>query len=157
MSRPRREGAITVRRLTEAEMDEAARVLRLSFDDQYPWLAGLHTPEEDRSFFREILYPSCQIWGAGIDELIGIIAFRPGLIDQLYVRPGYQGQGVGSALLAVAVSQSDELELWTFQENNRARRFYEAKGFVAMRETDGSDNEEREPDVLYRWERPART
>ncbi len=146
----------TVRRLDEAEMDAAARVLRLSFDDQYPWLTGLHTPEEDRSFFREILYPSCEIWGAIGDEVIGIIAFRPGWIEQLYVRPGCQGQGIGSALLAVAMSRSDGLELWTFQKNHRARRFYAARGFVAIRETDGRDNEEREPDVLYRWERQAR-
>lgn len=149
--------AVTVRRLAEAEMDEAARILRQSFDDQYPWLTGLHTPEEDRSFFREVLYPSCQIWGAVAEGIIGIIAFRPGLIEQLYVLPNHQGRGAGSVLLNVAMSQSQRLELWTFQRNHRARRFYEAKGFVAIRETDGSKNEEREPDVLYRWERPART
>ncbi|WP_246771190.1 GNAT family N-acetyltransferase [Aestuariivirga sp. YIM B02566] len=136
-------------------MDQAARVLRLSFDAQYPWLSGLHTPDEDRYFFREILYPSCQIWGAIAQDLIGIIAFRPGMIEQLYVLPDCQGRGAGSALLAVAMSQSDELELWTFQRNARARRFYEAKGFVATKKTDGSENEEREPDVLYRWERRA--
>jgi putative acetyltransferase len=148
--------AFTLRRLDEAEMDAAARVLRLSFDDQYPWLTGLHTPEEDRSFFRDILYPSCEVWGALAGELIGIIAFRPGRIEQLYVLPGHQGQGVGSALLAAAMSQADVLELWTFQRNDRARRFYEAKGFIATQETDGHDNEEHEPDVLYKWERQAR-
>lgn len=146
----------TIRRLAEVEMDEAALVLRQSFDAQYPWLTGLHTPEEDRTFFRDILYPSCQIWGAIAQELIGIIAFRAGMIEQLYVLPDCQGRGAGSALLAVAMAQSDELELWTFQRNARARRFYEAKGFVATKKTDGSENEEREPDVLYRWERPVR-
>ena len=136
-------------------MDEAALVLRQSFDAQYPWLTGLHTPAEDRRFFREILYPSCQLWGAVAGGIIGIIAFRPGYIEQLYVLPKNQGQGAGSALLDVAMSQSDQLELWTFQRNGRARRFYEMKGFVAIRETDGSDNEEREPDILYRWARPT--
>jgi hypothetical protein len=43
--------------------------------------------------------------------------------------------------------------LWTFQRNAPARRFYEKEGFVAVRETDGSGNEEREPDVLYLWKR----
>jgi hypothetical protein len=43
--------------------------------------------------------------------------------------------------------------LWTFQRNALARRFYEKEGFVAVRETDGSGNEEREPDVLYLWKR----
>jgi hypothetical protein len=46
------------------------------------------------------------------------------------------------------------LELWCFQANARARRFYEARGFHAIRFTDGADNEERTPDG-YRWERPS--
>jgi hypothetical protein len=45
----------------------------------------------------------------------------------------------------------DGLMLWTFQRNARARQFYEARGFVAAELTDGSRNEEREPDALYRW------
>jgi putative acetyltransferase len=43
-----------------------------------------------------------------------------------------------------------------FQANARARRFYVARGFRAIRFTDGSDNEQRTPDVRYRWQRPAR-
>jgi len=35
------------------------------------------------------------------------------------------------------------------------RAFDEAHGFVALRETDG-DNEEGEPDVLYAWSRGER-
>jgi hypothetical protein len=37
-----------------------------------------------------------------------------------------------------------------------ARRFYEARGFRAIRFTDGADNEEGTPDVRYRWERTTR-
>jgi hypothetical protein len=33
----------------------------------------------------------------------------------------------------------------------RARRFYEARGFVASEFTDGLRNEESQPDVLYTW------
>ena len=43
------------------------------------------------------------------------------------------------------------LTLWTFERNARAWAFYEARGFVASEFTDGSRNEEREPDVLYAW------
>ena len=32
---------------------------------------------------------------------------------------------------------------------------YEARGFQAIRSTDGADNEERTPDVRYRWERAS--
>ena len=43
------------------------------------------------------------------------------------------------------------LGLWTFQVNKPAHRFYERHGFAVVRYTDGSDNEEREPDVRYEW------
>jgi len=39
------------------------------------------------------------------------------------------------------------------QQNQRACRFYERLDFVALRFSDGSENEERCPDVVYRWEK----
>ena len=143
-----------IRRLAFADMDAAAAVHRASFDHALPLLAGLHTPDEDRVFYRTQVFSSCQVWGAEKQgKLVGIIAFREGWIEQLYVLPDAQGQGLGGDLLAVARATFTPLCLWTFQCNRRARRFYELNGFVALRETDGSDNEENEPDVLYRWAR----
>jgi ribosomal protein S18 acetylase RimI-like enzyme len=37
--------------------------------------------------------------------------------------------------------------------NANARRFYEARGFRQVGESDGSRNEEKEPDALYLWTR----
>ena len=143
-----------LRKLALADMDAAAAVHRASFDHALPWLAGLHTRVEDRAFYRTQVFPACQVWGVEWQsKLVGIIAFREGWVDQLYVLPDAQGQGVGSDLLEVTQEAFPVLNVWTFQRNRRARRFYEANGFVAMRETDGSENEEKEPDVLYHWER----
>jgi putative acetyltransferase len=117
-----------------------------------PWLAGLDTPQEDREFYRERVFRDCTVWGASEGaELVAIIAFRDGWIDQFYVLPSAQGQGIGSQLLLVPKSSQRRLQLWTFQRNEAARRFYEARGFVAVRKTNGADNEEREPDILYCW------
>jgi indole-3-acetate monooxygenase len=52
----------------------------------------------------------------------------------------------------VKASGIGALELWCFQANERTLRFYEGRGFRAIRFTDGADNEERMPDVRYRWE-----
>jgi GNAT superfamily N-acetyltransferase len=82
-----------------------------------------------------------------------MLAFREDWIDQLYVLPKAQGRGVGRELLQVAQRSFDRLHLWTFQRNVRARRFYEARGFALVQETDGARNEEREPDALYLWTR----
>ena len=145
---------LALRRLVLKDMAAAAAVHRVSFDRALPWLAGLHTPAEDRAFYRNQVFKSCDVWGAERQsKLVGIIAFREDWIDQLYVLPHAQGRGVGSDLLEVAQEAFPVLNLWTFQCNARARRFYELNGFVALRETDGSGNEEKEPDLLYRWKR----
>jgi GNAT superfamily N-acetyltransferase len=135
-------------------MAAAARVHRIAFDQALPTLRGLYTPEEDRWLFRERVFRSCDIWGAfGGEGMTGIIAFRQDWVDQLYVLPDAQRRGVGTALLQVAQGAFDRLQLWTFQRNIPARRFYEARGFALVRETDGSGNEEKEPDALYLWTR----
>lgn len=145
-----------LQRLSLEEAADAAAVHRAAFDERLPWLAGLHTPAQDRVFFREHVFRSCAVEGAFADDrLIGIIAYREKWIDQLYVLPDAQGRGVGSALLEQARAVHDDLSLWTFQRNRQARSFYEARGFKQVEETDGSNNEEREPDVLYRWVRDA--
>ena len=48
-------------------------------------------------------------------------------------------------------AQPEASSLWTFQVNARARRFYERNGFVAVEFTEGSGNQERQPDVRYEW------
>ena len=74
----------------------------------------------------------------------------------LYVHPDHLGSGAGTALIdAAKASGVTALELWCFQANTRARRFYEARGFHAIRFTDGAHNEEKTADVRFRWERRA--
>ncbi|MGY3344413.1 MULTISPECIES: GNAT family N-acetyltransferase [unclassified Bradyrhizobium] len=145
-----------LRPLALTEMGAAAQVHRLAFDQAMPWLVGLHTPDEDRWFYRERVFPTCRVWGRfDGDELCGIMAFRDGWIEQLYVLPAAHGRGIGTELLEIAKSASERLELWSFQRNEPARRFYEARGFTLAEQTDGSRNEEKEPDARYVWVRTS--
>src|ERR1700694_3159214 len=97
-----------LRQLEFEDMDVAAQVLRTTFDHALPSLAGLHTPQEDRWFFRERVFTTCQVWGAFDGAaMIGVIAFREGWIDHLLDRPFIcaaqaQRRGVGGELLHVA-------------------------------------------------------
>ena len=143
---------IAIRRLTAIDAIQAARVHRAAFDDRLPWLRGLHTPQEDIDFYRGTVFSSCKVWGgfAG-DDLVGFVAFRDGWIDQFYVMPAQQGRGLGALLLARAKAGQHRLRLWTFQRNALARHFYERHGFAEIECTDGSRNEENEPDALYEW------
>jgi|ERR1700676_882687 len=85
-----------LRQLEFEDMDVAAQVLRTTFDHALPSLAGLHTPQEDRWFFRERVFTTCQVWGAFDGAaMIGVIAFREGWIDHLYVL--HRRKGAASA------------------------------------------------------------
>ena len=73
------------------------------------------------------------------------------MIEHLYVQPAHQRRGVGAALLARARAVSPGgLSLWCFVRNRPARAFYAREGFIEVEETDGSGNEEREPDLAHR-------
>ena len=146
--------ALSIRQLELADTDAAARVHRTAFDHALPWLIGLHTPEEDRWFYRERMFKTCALWGAFDDAtMTGVIAFHDDWIEQLYVLPEAQGRGAGTELLDVAKRASERLQLWTFQRNVQARSFYQARGFVLVEQTDGAGNEEKEPDARYLWTR----
>ena len=73
-------------------------------------------------------------------------------IDQLYLLPEWVERGIGTRLLELAQSAlPSPIRLYTFQCNERARRFYEGRGFQAIAFGDGSGNEEKCPDILYEW------
>ena len=73
-------------------------------------------------------------------------------IDQLYLSPDDVGNGIGTRMLNKAKdSLATPIRLYTFQENTAARRFYERHGFRPISLSDGRNNEERCPDVLYEF------
>lgn len=143
---------IAYRRVTESETAAAADIHRHAGALIPGYDTELHTIEETRVFYRDTVFRAGPVWGAFEDEtLLGFVALLPGWIDHLYVDPDRHGQGIGRALIALAKREQGDLQLWTFQANARARGIYEAAGFVAEEFTDGSRNEERQPDVRYRW------
>lgn len=115
---------------------------------------SLHTPDEDLEFYCAKVFPAGPIWGAyATDVLVGHLALKPGWIEHLYVTPSWHGQGIGRALVALAQRDQDELQLFTYQANDRAKRLYEAAGFVAEDYDFDAEHEDRVPNVRYRWRR----
>jgi GNAT superfamily N-acetyltransferase len=146
-----------IRRATPDDVEAVARLHREVRAACLPYLPDLHTPAEILGFFRDRVFPTCEVWVADAASFNGYCAFRPGWVDHLYIRPAHHRQGLGTVLLARAMAVNAHLSLWTFQRNTDAIRFYRARGFGVLRETDGSDNEEREPDALLEWTRAAGT
>lgn len=143
-----------LRRLERGETDLAARLHRHSAALIPGYPNDLHTPAEDRAYYAERVFGHGPIWGAWEGgELIGHVALSPGWIDHLYVAPDRHGAGVGRRLVERAQAEQAALQLWCFQSNARARRFYAANGFTEVELTDGAENEERMPDVRLEWRR----
>jgi putative acetyltransferase len=139
----------TIRRGQVGDVEAVARLFRAVQRTCLPYLPDLHTPEEDLAFFRHRVFAECEVWIAGAID--GFIAFRPGWVDHLYVHSQSHRRGIGRALLAVAMNRDAPLRLWVFQRNIAAIAFYRTCGFREIERTDGSRNEEREPDILMEW------
>ena len=121
------------------------------------FLPILHTEEEDRRFIKNVIFAECEVTVAEANAgIVSFLARQEQEIRLLYTHPAYLGMGAGTRLVEAAkASGVPALELWCFQANTRARRFYEACGFRPIRFTDGDENKEKMPDVRYRWERPS--
>ncbi|HEX5825558.1 MAG TPA: GNAT family N-acetyltransferase [Candidatus Limnocylindrales bacterium] len=153
MSRLPAEGTqITIRPAAAADAAAVADVFLESFHATYDFPLA-HTDDDVRGWIRGLVAGD-GAWVA-VDHtgaVVGMMVVTPGELDQLYVRPDRLGEGIGRQLLDVARDRSpDGLTLYTFQVNERARRFYERNGFVAEWLGDGSANEESQPDVRYIW------
>ena len=151
---PQPKTPVAIRRAQLADMASVATLHRLAFFRAMPHMPALHTPADDLEFFSTVVFPSTEIWlSEQAGAAVGFIAFRADWVDHLYVHPDHQRSGIGSALLELAKSSTQCLRVWTFQCNLPARRFYERHGFRIECETDGVNNEERQPDVHYVWMR----
>ncbi len=113
---------------------------------------GIHTDDEVRAWLRGRL-ESDEVWVAEADgAVVGYARLTPTWLDDLYVAPSHAGQGIGSMLLDVAKAlRPDGFSLWVFEMNAPARAFYRRHGLVEREHTDGSANEEREPDLRMSW------
>ena len=145
-----------IRRAVAADAPGVADVWLRSFAAALPTVFRAHTDDEVRDWFREVVIPGQETWVAVADgRPVGVMVLGDGFLDQLYLDPDWRGRGLGDRFVALAKQRRPAgLDLWTFQVNEPAHRFYERHGFVAVERTDGQGNEEGEPDVRYVW-RPA--
>jgi ribosomal protein S18 acetylase RimI-like enzyme len=143
-----------IRRAEAEDVDAIAELFERSWAT-LTFLPVLHTVEEHRRYFGRIREEG-EVWvyedGGAI---LGFGAFWEGMLSHLYLEPDAFGTGIGDALFEHATERRPEgFDFWVFQENARARRFYERHGCRAVEFTDGAHNEEKTPDVRYEW-RPA--
>lgn len=150
-------GVPGVPRIRPATDDDAVPLAQLYWQVRAETVPQIPAIPHDRStvepFVRGVLLPEHEVWVAETDDgLVGFLALRePDELGHLYLAGTHTGRGLGARFLELARGRfPGGMQLWAFQSNTGALRFYERHGFVAVEETDG-DNEERAPDVRMVW------
>lgn len=124
-----------------------------AFIQSTDWMPKLHTHKETIGFC-ETMIDRGWVRVAEIDgEIAGFLSKDDGYVHALYVAEGAQNKGVGLHLLRAAQMEENALDLWTFQANAGAQRFYLREGFFEVDRTDGQRNDEKLPDIRYQWKR----
>ena len=95
-------------------------------------------------------------WNVTVAEqdsfIVGFAAVKPNdaILDQLFVRPGHLGSGLGRALFQDCQDQMPEgFTLHTASSNESARRFYEKAGMQVLRQD--SHPRTGHPVTYYVW------
>ncbi len=152
-------GVPRLRPARHGDARECAHVYLRSRRFALPTVPVVHDDADVRRWVADEVVGHAEVLVADLDgTVVGWMALSAaavpdaGWIDQLYLDPAWVGRGVGARLLERATARfPGGLELWTFQANEAARRFYARHGFAEVELTDGRANEERAPDVRLRW------
>jgi GNAT superfamily N-acetyltransferase len=145
---------LTLRPALAADAAPLAELFLAARERAYPAMPRpVHSPPQVRRWFHQLVAPDRETWVAEVGgEVAGYLLLDADWLDSLYVRPDLTGQGMGSVLLDLAKGlRAAGFGLWVFESNQAARRFYRRHGLVEVRRTDGSGNEEGEPDVEMAW------
>lgn len=136
-----------------AVVGDAGEIAALYTDIRLDTVPLIHPEEEVAAHLAERIIPrgSSFVWEES-GRILGWVDVHESFVDQLYCRRGATGRGIGKRLLDFAKAQCPEgLQLYTFMVNEGARRFYAREGFREVEYGDGSENEERQPDVRLQW------
>lgn len=133
-----------------SRIDELVALWRESFEAGVG-ITDPHPLAEQKAYFLEKVLPHHAVRLAlSGGELVGFVSASRESVAQLYVRHGLGGRGIGTRMLDWAKGQSGgSLWLHTFARNERACRFYERSGFVAVER--GFEPFWQLEDVRYQW------
>jgi 8-oxo-dGTP pyrophosphatase MutT (NUDIX family)/GNAT superfamily N-acetyltransferase len=124
-----------------------------------PEVPVVHDDGEVRRWMADDVIAHADVTVAEVDGMVvGLMVLdadakrRSGWIEQLYLDPSWIGRGLGEQFVVRAkAAHPAGLQLWTFQANGAAQRFWERMGLDPVERTDGHSNEERAPDIRYQW------
>ena len=104
---------------------------------------GRFDPQRARQRFLAGFVPNFTRHILADGERVGFVAVKPTSdelnLEHLYVRPEYQGRGIGSAVLAILFEEADSRALplrVSALRDSDSNRFYLRHGFIYVEETE---------------------
>jgi len=143
-------------KIEPAKLSDAPALAKVLADwrDETDWMPNLHTTFEDIRFLRGLIQDhEVSVLRNWFRRAMGFMAVKNNIIHSLYLAPSARRKGFGRAMLEHAKATTNCLELWAFQANDAAIRFYIREGFQEVERTDGAGNDEKLPDIRMMWER----
>jgi GNAT superfamily N-acetyltransferase len=139
-----------IRRATPEDAGAIAEIF-LRARDEMTYLPRI--PDADRPHAGGLILERRETWlDERVGAVVGFMSLRTDVMDHLYVDPDWQNRGVGVLLFEHAKRERPNgFQLWVFQKNSGARKFYERSGCRLVEVTDGRANMEKEPDARYEW------
>ncbi|MGR3291827.1 MAG: GNAT family N-acetyltransferase [Paracoccaceae bacterium] len=141
-----------------AQAGDAAAIAAIlsGWIDEVDWMPRLHAPSQYLGYGALLMASTAVTVAREKGQIVGFLGRQDADIQALYVARGARDRSIGAGLLQIAKSEATVLELWVFQANTGARRFYARHGFAEDQLTDGQGNDEKVPDVHLSWSRDSR-
>jgi ribosomal protein S18 acetylase RimI-like enzyme len=138
--------------VAEGDFEELAG-LRIAAMRESLERVGRFDPERARERLRSSFVPECARFVVLAGERIGFLATQDGpdgvQLDHLYIHPGYQSRGIGSAVLKQVLAAADERRMAVLVgalKESASNRFYERHGFVLVSEGEWDNYYVRPPE-----------
>ncbi len=140
-------------RLETAQPGDARALARImgGWIQETPWIPQMHTPEQDRRHLERLIDRMDVMVARNWRGPWGFLARDGAKVQAFYLAPRVRGRGLGGRMMAATQAQVPRLELWCFQANEGALRFYARHGFTEVERTEGMGNDEKLPDVRLVW------
>ncbi|MBT6511238.1 MAG: GNAT family N-acetyltransferase [Rhodospirillaceae bacterium] len=123
-----------LRDATPDDIDDLTDILKQATRAAYTFMTWTYTDESFRDFMNDAFQGWDHVRVAEIGQNpVGFFSMDGNHVDQLFVRPNNQRQGIGRAMLDdIKRLHPKGFMLHTFQANTTARRLYEPHGMSAV-------------------------
>lgn len=118
-----------IREFNDEDTEEIIEVWFEASTRAHPFLDSSFM-EKERLNVREVYIPNTDTWVFEIkDQVAGFISMMGNEVGAIFVRPEFQGSGIGTGLMNQVAGFHNELEVEVFERNTMGRAFCEQYGF----------------------------